>query len=433
MNATACSRSWSEDVAGRLIRIARQSPDRPAVTDAHGTTTFGDLYTAAVRHAHEVERQTAVVDGGVAALHAASNAAFVAQLCGELMAGRTPLVLPPRLAQETAEQALSDVRHARSAGCHAWKAVLAVLDGRQVPVVTHGESPGASRKALALGMMRGGRSLIAAPLHLNGPLEFALRQLLLGGSVTLLPRFTPDRWVKAVHDERPDWAFLVPTQLQHLWDSVGDRAAGAACAPLRRLVHSSAPCPEDQGERLAAGLGFRLWEYYGTTLYDGTLTRPGQLAGRPLPGAQLRIVDRHHRPVLAGTTGQVEGRSFSGLISHPANLACRGQPVWQGVGDIGRLLPGGRVQITEVDVAGRVIVAGVKVAPEDTRQILLTHPDVTACTVTAVSHPRFGSVLAATVQTHRCDLTRAELRSWCARWLTSPQRPHALEVHPCLP
>ena len=432
MSAAVCSRSWQEDVAGRLIRIARQRPDRPAVIDVHGTTTFGTLYTAAARHAREAERRTAV-DGGVAALHAASTAAFVAQVCGELLAGRTPLVLAPRIAQETVDQALREVRHARLAGCHAWKAVLAVLDGRQVPVVTHGESPGAPRKALALGMMRGGRSLIAAPLYLNGPLEFALRQLLLGGSVLLLPRFTPDRWAKAVHDERPDWAFLVPTQLQHLWDTIGDTTASEVCAPLQRLVHSSAPCPTGLGERLAAGLGSKLCEYYGTTLYDGTITRPGQLAGQPLPGAQLRIVDRCHRPVPPGTTGQVEGRSSSGLLSHPASMVCHGQPIWQGVGDIGRLLPGGRVEIAGVDVAGRVIVAGVKVAPEDTRQVLLAHPAVTACTVAAVSHPRFGSVLTATIQTRRCDLTPAELRSWCAQRLTAPQRPHALEVHPCLP
>jgi acyl-CoA synthetase (AMP-forming)/AMP-acid ligase II len=401
------------------------------VIDVHGTTTFAALYTAAARHALEAERNT-ITDGGVAPVRVSSDAAFFSQVCGELMAGRTPLILPSRIPRKAADQAAEAVRHTWL-GCRPWKAVLTVLHGRQVAVVTHGESPGAPRKAQALGMTRGGRILLAAPLHLNGPFEFALRQLLLGGSVVLLPSFSADRWAHAIQKERPDWAFLVPTQLQQVLDTVGDAATGEICAPLRYLVHSSEPCPPPLGERLAAAFGPRLSEYYGTTLYDGTLTRHEASCGTPLPGAELRIVDRHGWPVAQGATGRIEGRSRCGLLNHPAGGTCHSAPTWQGVGDIGRRLPGGLLQVTGTDVEGRVIVAGVKVSPEETRQVLLEHPSVSTCTVTVRPHGRFGSVLAAVVESVSPELTTAALRSWCAQRLTSPQRPHALELRPCLP
>ncbi|MET9103744.1 class I adenylate-forming enzyme family protein [Streptomyces antibioticus] len=399
--------------------------------DIQGTTTFAALYAAAARHALEAERTTAA-DGGVAPLHASSNAAFLSRVCGELMAGRTPLVLPSRIPQNAADEAAEAVRRTRLS-CRPWKAMLTVLHGRQVAVVTHGESPGASRKAHALGMARGGRILLAASLHLNGPFEFALRQLLFGGTLVLLPTFSANRWARAIQRERPDWAFLVPTQLRQVWDSAGDAAAMEICAPLRHLVHSSEPCPPELGERLAAALGPRLLEYYGTTLYDGTLTRHDAAGGIPIPGAELRVVDRHGWPVAQGTTGQIEGRSRCGLINHPAGETCHSSHTWQGVGDTGRRLPGGHLQVTGTDVEGRVIVAGVKVSPDDTRRVLLAHPGVTACTVTVRPHDRFGSVLAAVVETVNPELTTPVLRSWCAQRLTSPQRPHALEVRPCLP
>lgn len=423
--------AWQIDVVGRLVRTARQQPGRPAVIDAHGTTTFAALYAAAARHAAQAERITAA-DGGVARVHASSDAAFISRVCGELMAGRTPLVLPSRIPGSAADEAAEAVRRTRL-GCRPWKAVLTVLHGRQTAAVTHGESPCTARKARALGMVPGGRVLLAAPLYLNGPFEFALRQLLLGGTLVLLPTFSPDRWARAVRKERPDWAFLVPTQLRQVWDALGDAAAAEICAPLRHLVHSSEPCPPALGRRLAAALGPRLSQYYGTALFDGTLTRHDAVGGLPLPGAELRIVDRLGRPAAHGATGRIEGRSRAGLVNHPAGETCRQSPIWQGVGDTGRMLPGGRLQVTGTGVEGRAIVAGVKVSPDDTRRALLEHPGVTACTVTVRPHDRFGSVLTAVAETADPDLTTPVLRAWCAQRLTSPQRPQALEVRPCLP
>jgi len=422
--------SWREDIVGRLVRLARRRPDHPAVIDSAGEVSFRTLYTAAARQADTLEKQT---DHGVVVVPATPTADFYIQLCAAWLAGRTPLPLPAAAPSMLVDQAVRAVAGAHAGGCLAWKAVLSVDGNRQIPMVTHGESPIAPRKALGLGLVPGGRALIAAPLHLNGPLEFSFRQLLLGGTVVITPSFTPQRWLQAMHGHRPDWAFLVPTQLQRVWDATDDEEIRRACTSLRLLLHSSAPCPPALRERLGGSLSpSRVAEYYGTTVYDGTFapytsTEPG---GAPLPGAELRVVDRHGWPVPSGSDGFIEGRSRAGLITHPADRPCPAAPAWHGVGDVGRRVgTSGRLLVTDVFAApGRVIVAGVKVAVEDTRIVLAAHPGVDSCTVTAQPHPVFGSVLAAQVLALDPRLTAADLRSWCARSLTSPQRPHFIDL-----
>lgn len=427
MNAQPVEDGWQCAVARRLRALALRYPSRPAAVGTDHVITFGELFSEAARVA-EAESKDGDRDG-VTVLHASSSVSFLVRVCAALLAGRTPLVLPERIDAAEAVRAAEEVRQARRAGCRPWKAVLTVLGGRQVPVVTHGESPTAPRKAYALGMRHGGCALIAAPLYLNGPFEFCLRQLLLGGTVILLSRFTTAGWLHALMKHRPDWGFLVPGQLQQVWDAVGDTAASQACVSLRHLVYSSAPCPPELRARLITALGPSLSEYYGTTLYDGTITSYDAHAGTPLPGADLRVVDPQGRPCPAGVEGRVEGRSSCGLINHPAADPCLGDSSWRGVGDRGLLLPhAGRLRITEVDTPGRVIVAGVKVAPDVTRRVLLAHPAVDVCTVTVRPHPRLGSVLSAAVTTNRPDVTRATLRSWCAEQLPPPQRPLVWEV-----
>lgn len=420
--------AWRADVVGKLHRTARQRPDDPAVIDRHGTTTFRSLYLAAARQAQDLETHPDH-GAGVAVLRAAPSAAFFIQVCAALMSGRTPLVLAARVIEA---DALRDVQAARKAGCRPWKAVLAVSGHQQVPVLTHGESPAAPRKGRALGMRPGGRALFAAPMHLNGPFEFALRQLLLGGCIILAPRFAPAQWLESVHGHKPDWAFLVPTQIQQVWDARPTRELRISCSSLRLLLHSSAPCPPTLRQRLTDVLGpERVAEYYGTTLYDGTFspyTSRGA-GGSPLPDTELRIVDSSRWPIAAGTQGVIEGRSRAGLISHRVDQSCAGRSEWQGVGDLGkRIEDSDRIEVTDVAVPGRAIVAGVKVAVAETRDALSAHPAVRACEIRVHPHDRFGSVLSAVVHTEDPALAPSALRTWCAQRLTPPQRPHAIEL-----
>ncbi len=416
---------WHDDVAATLACLARQGADkRPAVIDGTTTLTFAELYTAA-RHA---AARTAAVNG-IAPLQSHSDAGFVVRAAAAWLAGFAPLPLPP-VAYGVASRLAAGAAD-RPAGCQPWKVVATAASGTYRALVTHGEPPSRPRKALALGMRPSGIALIASPLHLNGPLEFTLRHLLLGGTVILARRFTPATWVALALAHKPTWAFLVPTQIRRLLAAIPTAVLEKATAGLEVLMHSSQPCPPALRPRLGCLLGNeRIAEYYGAAEYDGTFRYssdpiPG---AAPIPGAELRVVDSTRHPVPAGTYGLIEGRSTAGLISHPAGLPCPDTDAWATVGDHGRESRHGRLTVTSVAVPGRAIVGGINVALGHVSSVLLAHPGISRCRVEAVPDPDYGQVVAVQATAIDPRLTLSQLSAYCAARLPAAARPRHLRL-----
>lgn len=237
---------WQHEFTVVLDRLVRDRRDHPALIDSEGARTFGQLHRTAHRKACDLDD----CRGLLRPVTARSDADFFVEVFAIWLAGGIPLPLPARGAAMPAEA----FSLAPGAGCEPWKAVVGVHDGLYRPLVTHGERPSVPRKALALGMHPDGRVMISSPLHLNGPFEFAVRQLLLGGTVVICPVFTPEVWVTYVGRHRPTWVFLVPTQLRRLLDSISETTLARATSSVNRLLHSSQPCPPDLRSRLLAVL-----------------------------------------------------------------------------------------------------------------------------------------------------------------------------------
>lgn len=423
---------WWPEVYDAVARLARVSPTRPAVIDATGAVTFELLWNAARRqHSSGPSAETAEV----VPVPARSTVGFFVDVVAALLRGQAALPLPGAAAG-TSDNSPS---HPQAAGgCRPWKAVVAVAGGTYTTVLTHGEPPTRSRKAEALGLRPGGVAFFASPMHLNGPYEFAVRHLLSGGTIVLAQRFDPGEWAATARRCRPDWAFLVPTQMRRLLANVDPGVLRDATASLRLLVHSSEPCPPPLRAGFADLLGAeRIAEYYGTATYDGTLTigrttgpdgEPGgRRAAAPIPGALLRVVDGTGRPVPPGVTGRIEGRSTAGLVSHPAGR-CPGPGDWQSVGDLGRLTADGRLVLESVAAPGRAIVGGINVPLGQVRSVITAHPGVLDCDVTAVPDPDLGSVVAVHARVADPALTADALGAYCAERLSAAERPRRIDL-----
>ncbi|WP_131787147.1 AMP-binding protein [Protofrankia symbiont of Coriaria ruscifolia] len=415
--------AWRQEITVALDRLARDRRARPAVIDSEGARTFGQLH----RDAHHKARDLGGEDcrGRLRPVTARSDADFFVEVFATWLAGGIPLPLPAR----GAAVSTPDFPRAPAGGCEPWKAIVGVRDGLYRLLVTHGEPPSVPRKALALGMRPGGRALIGSPLHLNGPFEFAVRQILLGGTVVICPVFTPQVWVTYAGRHRPTWAFLVPTQLRRLLDDAGEAAVAQAASSVDRLVYSSQPCPPDLRGRLLALLGAdRVAEYYGTAEYDGTLRVGAADGGVPIDGAEIRITGPQRAPVPAGTVGTIEGRSRVGLASHPLPGACPPPDAWQTVGDRGHLDGTGRLHVASVAVPGRAIVGGINVALTHVRGVLAAHPAISDCTVAVVPDAVYGHRLTAHVRTRHPTLTAEEIHAYCSERLAAHERPSHLDL-----
>ncbi|WP_199515935.1 AMP-binding protein [Nucisporomicrobium flavum] len=316
--------------------------------------------------------------------------------------------------------------------------MTSVAGGSYRRLVSGGEPPTTARKALAVGLgadISGNASgaqvaLFAAPMHLNGPFELAVRHLLLGGTVAVLDRFDAAAWTAFAAAVDARWAFLAPIQITRLLDQADRCELRTALAGLRTLMHSAAPCPPVVRERLLQLVDPHVVaDYYGAAEYDGTFARAEerQAGARPIPGAQFRIVDSSGQPVPTGSVGIIEGRSTAGCLSHYSDEPCTTDGRWRSVGDRGLLDGSGRLIVTATATAGRAIVGGVNVALAHVHAVVAAHPAVGDCQVTATPDDAYGQVVTARVTT-RAPLDPEALLAHCAALLRPAERPRHLHI-----
>lgn len=252
--------------------------------------------------------------------------------------------------------------------------------------------------------------LVGGPLWHAAPFVYAMRGLMAGHELVVLPRFDPAAWLDAADDGGATWAMLVPAQMRAITD---DPAHARTSLPaLEHVVHLGARCPEPLKRRWLRWLGpERVLEVYagteahGLTLVGGRewLDHPG-CVGRGIAGTEIEIRDAAGRSLTPGEVGEVW------LRREPAP--------WGTQGDLGRLDPEGRLWVLDraADVMRR---GGREVWPADVEGVLDEHPDVVASVVVE----RAGELHA--VVEGAVDL--AQLRAWAHARLPADLRPTSWE------
>jgi long-chain acyl-CoA synthetase len=225
-----------------------------------------------------------------------------------------------------------------------------------------------------------------------------LPPLLRGHRVVLVERFSLDAWRGYLRRHRPERASLPPAGFQMVLDAdvppeelAGVRSIATGAAPLDPNIHRA----------FEARYGIPILLTYGATEFAGPVTsmtpelhaRWGEAklgsAGRPIAGAELRVVHPESGEVLApGEEGILEV------------IAPRIGPNWIRTSDLavvdadGFLFHRGRAD-------GAILRGGFKLLPETIERALLLHPAVSAAAVVGLSDTRLGQVPAAVVQFKR--------------------------------
>jgi fatty-acyl-CoA synthase len=122
--------------------------------------------------------------------------------------------------------------------------------------------------------------------------------------------------------------------------------------------------------------------------------------GHPLPGMEIRIVDRQtRRPLRAGEVGEILVRGYltPGYHRDPArNAEAFDAEGFLLTGDLGSLDDDGRLRFRG-RIKEMVKTGGINVAPLEVEEVLLGHPDVEQAYVVGLPDPRKEEVLAAAV------------------------------------
>jgi acyl-CoA synthetase (AMP-forming)/AMP-acid ligase II len=290
--------------------------------------------------------------------------------------------------------------------------------------------------------------LIPGPLFHEAPALFSLEHLLFGGTVVVLPVFTPEAALEAIVEHRCTLVgFAVPVMLARMCDLLQADSARYDVTGLRSIVVAGAPLLEDTLQAsLRAFPNAVLREFYGgtelgvvTSVDHRVCPERGRTAGIPLRGIALLILSPEGALVPPGEVGEVFASpvmmaGYHGRPDATAEAVREFDGVsWISLGDLGFLDKDGYLYL--VDRKKHMIISGGEnVYPVEIENVLAEHPAVADVAVIGLPDARWGEkVTAVVVAAAGRSLTLEELDAHCRDRLAGYKIPKHLVVLEDLP
>ena len=274
-----------------------------------------------------------------------------------------------------------------------------------------GEEPGQKTMLIDLlttlyGYNSATRYLCPAPLYHAAPLRHSMVTIKAGGSVFIMPRFDALDALSLIDKEEITHSQWVPTMFVRFLKLPKHKLKNFNLSSMEMAVHAAAPCPIDVKHKMLAWWGPIIYEYYAGTENNGFtsitteewLDHPGSVGKAKLGIAH--ICDEGGKELPIGKEGEVyfeNGHQFEYHKDYEQTKSSRNNLGWTTLGDIGRMDEEGYLYLT--DRKSFVIISGgVNVYPQETENILISHPAVLDAAVIGVPNIDFGEEVRAIVQ-----------------------------------
>nr|WP_299246395.1 malonyl-CoA synthase [uncultured Halomonas sp.] len=248
------------------------------------------------------------------------------------------------------------------------------------------------------------RLIHALPIfHTHGLFVACNVVLMAGASMLFLPRFDID----IIIDELPRGTTMmaVPTFYTRLLQD--ERLTPELTTNMRLFTSGSAPLTAETHQAFEQRTGHAILERYGMTETNMNTSNPYEgeriagTVGMPLPGVEVRIVERETRETLPqGEIGILEVRGpnvFIGYWGMPDKT--REELLEDGffiTGDLAMIDEKGYIHIVGRD-KDLVISGGYNVYPKEIEQVIDEMEEVAESAVIGVTHPDFGEGVTAVV------------------------------------
>jgi long-chain acyl-CoA synthetase len=287
--------------------------------------------------------------------------------------------------------------------------------------------------------------LSPAPLYHAAPLRFNMAVLRLGGTCVIMEHFDAEDFLRLVETHRVTHTQVVPTMFVRMLKLPAEVRARYDVSSLRCAIHAAAPCPVPVKRQVIEWWGPIVWEYYagtegnGMTLCDSNewLAHEGTV-GRAVVG-ELHVADEDGNEMPTGQPGVVyfaNGRPFEYHNDPEKTAGSRNPKGWTTLGDIGYVDADGYLYLTDRK-AHMIISGGVNVYPQETENLLVTHPKVLDVAVIGVPDEELGEAVKAVVTPR--DMADAgpalerELIAWCRERLSPIKCPRSIDFEAELP
>jgi long-chain acyl-CoA synthetase len=285
-------------------------------------------------------------------------------------------------------------------------------------------------------------ALATLPLfHTFGQTVIQNGMIAMGGSFTLLPRFTPAEAFELIERDRLTIFAGVPTMYFAMLHHRGDRAYDISS--LRVCLTGGAPMPVEVMTAFEEKFNVEILEGYGLSETSpvasfnviGKPRKAGSI-GYPVWGVELCIRNDADEPLPEGEHGEICVRGHNvmkGYLGRPdaSKEALRGG--WFHTGDIGYRDEDGCYWIVDRK-KDMILRGGFNVYPREVEEVLYEHEAVAEAAVIGVPHESHGEEVKAVVAlVPGASVTPDELREFCKERLAAYKYPRLVEIIDELP
>jgi long-chain acyl-CoA synthetase len=298
--------------------------------------------------------------------------------------------------------------------------------------------------ATTLGMERGMRALMCAPMYHSAPAGYVVQAALQDADLWIEPRFDAEAILRLIEAERISHLYMVPTMMRRLLQLAPDVRARYDLNSVRFSASTGAPCDGLTKQRMIEWWGPVFHEAYAAselgyiTHIDSheALRKPGS-AGRALAGATVKVLAEDGEALAPGRVGLIYARhsgvtDFTYTHNPEARRRLERDGLWT-LGDMGYLDEDGYLFIVDRST-DMVISGGVNIYPAEIEAVLLTMPGIADCAVFGVPDDDYGESLLAAVQTTEGASVSAEsVQAWLRDHLANYKVPRRVVFHAHLP
>jgi len=298
---------------------------------------------------------------------------------------------------------------------------------------------------LALRYHSGAVTLCSLGLYSNISWVPMLATILVGGTIVVMPSFSPAGLVEIVERYGVTHGGFVPVQFQRLLEL--PESETQRITTMQAIMCCGSPLAPALKRATRDRLRCELIELYGltegivTTLAPEDFDRKLESVGKPIPGQELRLVGDDDRETPPGVPGEIVGHGrlvMEGYHNRPEAtreatwIDERGRR-WLRTGDIGRLDDEGFLYIVDRK-KDMILSGGQNIYPADIEIVMLGHPDVAEIAVIAAPSEKWGETpLAVVVPRAGAGIDPAALVAWTNERVGRQQRISAVVLRDSLP
>ncbi|MDO9284944.1 MAG: long-chain-fatty-acid--CoA ligase [Aquabacterium sp.] len=289
--------------------------------------------------------------------------------------------------------------------------------------------------------------------HIAGA-NMALFALYSGATGASYPDFDPGAYIAAIGAHGITHTFVVPAMILFMLQS--PKARQGDYRTLKLMAYGGSPISDRVLTDAMDVFGCGFMQVYGLTEIAGSATflvpedhqtsgpkaRLLRSAGRPIPGARIRVVDPATLQDLPdGQTGEVLIESRGNMIGYWRNPEATAAAFpegrnanggWFRSGD-GGYLEGGYLYIND-RIKDMIISGGENIYPAEIENTLMQHPDVADGAVIGVPDEKWGeSVKACVVRRPGSTVTEREIIDWMRERLAHYKCPKSVDFVDALP